>query len=66
MYTGVLLMGFGLSLGLGSWYALIPAALFIVIFVIRIKYEEEMLIEGLEGYEKYQLKVKYKLFPKIY
>ncbi len=66
MYTGFLLMGFGLSLALGSWYALIPAALFIVILVMRIKYEEEMLIEGLEGYEEYQLKVKYKLFPKIY
>jgi len=66
MYTGFLLMGFGLSLALGSWYALIPAALFIVILVIRIKYEEKMLIEGLEGYEEYQAKVKYKLFPKIY
>ena len=66
MYTGFLLMGFGLTLALGSWYGLIPAALFIVIIMIRIKNEEEMLIEGLEGYEKYKLKVKYRLFPKIY
>ena len=66
MYTGFFLMGFGLTLALGSWYGLIPAGLFLVILAIRIKFEEEMLIEGLEGYEEYRKKVKYKLFPKIY
>ncbi|MFW9952431.1 MAG: methyltransferase family protein, partial [Candidatus Thorarchaeota archaeon] len=66
MYSGFALMFFSIVLALGSWYALIPAVLAIIFLGIRIKFEEAMLIEGLEGYKIYKEKVKYKLIPKIY
>ncbi len=66
MYSGFGLMIISLALGLGSWYALIPAILAIIFLGIRIKYEEAMLVEGLEGYREYKERVKSKIIPKIY
>lgn len=66
MYSGFVLMFFAIVLALGSWFALIPAFLTLVIMVIRIKFEETMLIEGLEGYREYKERIKYKLIPWIY
>lgn len=65
LYAGVWIMLIGTPFALGSWFALIPAVLCMGLFLIRIKYEEEMLIKGIEGYEDYRKKVKYKLIPKI-
>ncbi len=66
MYTGFMIMGFGVTLGLGSWFGLIPAVILTALLIARISYEERMLIEGLEGYEEYKKKVKYKLIPKVF
>ena len=55
-----------IPVALGYWLALIPAALVAYSLVFRIKFEEEMLIAGMEGYEDYQARVKFKLFPGIY
>jgi protein-S-isoprenylcysteine O-methyltransferase Ste14 len=66
MYTGFSLMGFGVALGLGSWWALILAALLVGLLVLRISYEEKMLSEQLEGYSEYKKNIKYKLIPKVY
>ena len=66
MYTGFSIMGFGLALGLGSWWTLILATLTVVLLALRISFEEKMLTEQLEGYQEYKKKVKYKLLPKIY
>ena len=66
MYAGFIGMALGIPLGLGSWWAIIPAIGSVLLMVVRIKYEEEMLITGLEGYKEYRERVKYKLIPKIY
>ncbi|MFX0012913.1 MAG: methyltransferase family protein [Candidatus Hermodarchaeota archaeon] len=66
LYTGAILMIFGLPIALGSWVSLIPAAVGSLALVIRIRFEEKMLIQGMEGYEEYRTRVKYKLIPKIY
>ena len=66
MYSGFSLMLLAVVLALGSWYALIPAILAIVFLVIRIKFEEAMLLEGLKGYKEYKERIKYKIIPKIY
>ena len=66
LYTGAILMILGLPIALGSWISLIPAATGVLAILIRIKFEEEMLINGMDGYEEYRTKVKYKLIPKIY
>jgi protein-S-isoprenylcysteine O-methyltransferase Ste14 len=66
LYTGAILMILGLPIALGSWISLIPAAVGSLALVIRIRFEEKMLIEGMDGYEEYRTRVKYKLIPKIY
>jgi protein-S-isoprenylcysteine O-methyltransferase Ste14 len=66
LYAGALLMILALPIALGSWYALLPAAFAILTLVIRIKYEEDMLEKGMDGYEEYQKRVRYKLIPGIY
>lgn len=65
MYTGFTIMFLGIPLSLNSWFGLIPVFLFVVFIYVRIGYEEEMLVDGLEGYEEYRQKVKYKLIPKL-
>jgi protein-S-isoprenylcysteine O-methyltransferase Ste14 len=66
LYSGMLGFIVGIPLGLGSWWALIPAVFCVLGLVIRIKFEEKMLLTGLEGYKEYRERVKYKLIPKIY
>ena len=66
LYTGAILWILPMPIALGSWISLIPAALAALALIIRIKFEEDMLIKGMDGYEEYRIRVKYKLFPKIY
>ena len=66
LYSGAVLMILGLPIALGSWISLIPAAIAVLAILIRIKFEEEMLIKGMDGYIEYRTRVKYKLIPKIY
>jgi len=66
LYTGAILMALGLPVALGSWISLIPAAIVVLTLIIRIKFEEKMLTKGMDGYEDYRTRVKYKLIPKIY
>ena len=66
MYLATFLMFLPLPLILGSFYGLIPFALYPVIIVIRILNEEKVLVEGLAGYEEYKKKVKYRLIPFIW
>lgn len=66
LYTGAILMILAVPVALGSWWGLIPAAVACVSLVWRIKFEEEMLVKGMDGYMEYQQRVKYKLFPGIY
>ena len=66
MYTASTVMFLALPLILGSWYALIPFALYPVIMVVRIRGEEKLLTAELSGYEEYTRKVKFRLIPFIW
>lgn len=66
MYTAALLMFFASPVVLGSWYALIPMLVFLIGIIFRIRNEEKVLSEGLEGYTAYLQKVKYRLLPFIW
>jgi protein-S-isoprenylcysteine O-methyltransferase Ste14 len=66
LYAGAILMILSIPIALGSWLGLIPATVAVLSLVVRIKYEEEMLVKGMVGYRDYQTRVKYKLIPKIY
>jgi protein-S-isoprenylcysteine O-methyltransferase Ste14 len=66
LYTGAVLMIFAMPIALGSWISLIPATIGVLAIIIRIKFEEAMLIKGMDGYDEYRTRVKYKIIPKIY
>lgn len=66
LYTGGILMILMIPIALGFLWALIPAALSALTIVTRIKYEEEMLIKGMDGYKEYQKRVRFKLIPGVY
>lgn len=66
MYAATLLMFLPLPLILGSFWGLCAFALYPVILVIRIRNEEAVLREQLDGYADYLTKVKYRLIPFIW
>lgn len=66
MYLATMLMFLPLPLILGSFWGLIPFALYPAVAVIRIINEEKVLREGLEGYIEYTEKVKYRLIPFVW
>lgn len=66
MYLATLLMFLPLPLILGSFWGLIPFALYPVIIVVRILNEEKVLTEGLDGYAAYKQKVRYRLIPYLW
>jgi len=66
LYSGAILMILGLPIALRSWISLIPAVFGILALIFRIKFEEVMLIKGMDGYDEYRTRVKYKILPKIY
>jgi protein-S-isoprenylcysteine O-methyltransferase Ste14 len=66
MYLSTLLMFLPLPLILGSFWGLIPFALYPAITVMRILNEEKVLTDGLDGYREYKTKVKYRLIPFVW
>lgn len=66
MYVGVIFFYGVTPIALGSYWAMIPSLLIIPILVLRITDEEKELLENLEGYREYQLKVKYRLIPYVW
>jgi protein-S-isoprenylcysteine O-methyltransferase Ste14 len=65
-YTGNILGLFGVVLALGSMWALIPAAVALVIAVTRTALEDKTLINELPGYSEYADRVRYRLIPGVY
>jgi protein-S-isoprenylcysteine O-methyltransferase Ste14 len=65
-YIGTVLLGFGAALALGSWWALLPAALVAGILVYRTLLEEETLRAELAGYAHYCRQVRYRWIPRIW
>jgi len=66
LYSGASLMILALPIALGSWWGVLPAAIGVFSLMLRIHFEEEMLIKGMDGYTDYQTRAKYKLIPGIY
>jgi len=66
MYIGIIIFIFCLPFSLGSFYALIPALLIIILFMLRTSLEDKTLHEELPGYKEYAQRVRYKLIPGIW
>ena len=66
MYAVTLLLFLSMPLVLGSPISFAVMLLYIPLIVKRIRNEECVLAEGLEGYADYMQKVKYRLIPGIW
>lgn len=66
MYSATLLLFLAMPIVLGSVFSFIIFLAYPVIIAKRIKNEEKVLEEGLEGYKEYKTRVKYKMIPFIY
>jgi len=66
MYLSMILMMTASPLALGSYWAMLPSFLFILLLAARAKNEEELLQKELKGYNKYMQKTRYRLFPGVW
>jgi protein-S-isoprenylcysteine O-methyltransferase Ste14 len=65
-YLGMIIYNFVAPFILGSFWALIPAFLAALLFIIRTAMEDRTLIEKLDGYRGYAENVKYRLLPGVW
>ncbi len=65
-YAGNILPLFGIVLGLGSLWTLIPAAFALFIIFVRTALEDRTLYDELPGYQDYTRRVRYRLIPGLY
>jgi protein-S-isoprenylcysteine O-methyltransferase Ste14 len=56
----------GIPLALGSFWALVPAALAALVLVVRTAFEDRMLQNELDGYKEYTRRVRWRLVPGIW
>jgi protein-S-isoprenylcysteine O-methyltransferase Ste14 len=66
LYFGALFYMAGTSLVLGSWWGLAAVPILALLFGIRIGIEEKVLRAGLEGYDDYARRVRWRLVPLIW
>ena len=66
MYTATIGMFLAMPILMGSWWAFLAMIPYIPIIVCRIKDEENLLTEELDGYSEYKQKVKWRLIPFIW
>lgn len=66
MYSATLFLFLSMGIILGSLISFAILLLYIPIIDKRMKNEEKVLEEGLEGYKEYKLKVKHKVIPFIW
>lgn len=65
-YAGFIVLNLVTPLILGSLWALIPAAILTILFLIRTVLEDRTLRNELDGYKEYAQKVPYRLIPGIW
>lgn len=63
MYTGNVILMVGIPLALGSFWGLGFVLPVLLVLTLRIRDEEKLLEEQLDGYREYTRKVRYRLVP---
>ena len=66
MYSVISLLYLSIPFVLGSYWALLPLALYPTIIVHRILAEERLLCKELSGYEDYTRQVRFRLIPGLW
>jgi len=65
-YAGIVVSSFSVAFAMNSLWALIPAGLYAIAFVIRTYLEDVTLQKELPGYMDYAARVKYRLIPRAW
>jgi protein-S-isoprenylcysteine O-methyltransferase Ste14 len=66
MYSGGLILLFGIPVALGSWWGMLLDMPLTVAIVWRLRDEEKFLLAHLTGYAQYMETVKYRLAPRVW
>lgn len=66
MYTGNVIMMLGVPLALGSYWGLVFVIPGLLVLDLRIRDEEELLAQQLDGYREYAQRVHYRLVPYVW
>ena len=66
MYSSTIILFLSIPVVLGSGIAFVLFLFYPVLMVKRIRSEEQILEQGLDGYKEYKQKVKYRLIPFIW
>ena len=66
MYTATIAMFLSMPIVMGSWWAFLVMIPYVSAIAARIKDEESLLTNELEGYAQYKEKVRWKLIPYIW
>ncbi len=66
LYATALFLCGGIPLALGSFWALTPAAIAVVVLIVRTALEDRMLHNELDGYKEYVSRVRYRLIPGVW
>ena len=66
MYSATLLLFLAMPIVLGSPFSFVIMLAYLPIIAKRIRNEEEVLAEGLEGYAEYLTRVKWRLIPHVW
>ncbi len=65
-YVGTILFELAVPVMLGSWWALIPGGLSVLLIVVRTILEDKALLDELYGYKEYAGQVRHRLLPGIW
>jgi protein-S-isoprenylcysteine O-methyltransferase Ste14 len=66
MYAGNVIMMVGIPLALGSYWGLVFVIPGLIVLALRIRDEEKLLNQELDGYREYTQQVHYRLVPHIW
>jgi protein-S-isoprenylcysteine O-methyltransferase Ste14 len=65
-YIGMIAVELGTSFMLGSWLALIPSGISVILFFLRTYLEDRTLLAELAGYKEYAGRTKFRLIPGVW
>lgn len=66
MYTVTIWLFLAIPVVLGSWWAMLCFAPYLIAIIVRVVNEEALLTRELDGYAAYKTRVKYRLFPFVW
>jgi protein-S-isoprenylcysteine O-methyltransferase Ste14 len=66
LYTASIILFVGISLAMGSYWALVPVAVGGAVLIARTLFEERILQNELSGYREYTSRVRFRLIPGIW